>query len=92
MKPPDWVLPDPDNESLTLAWTVLLRHLDSFKTIPFCSGTGAHLTLIIIILSRIIIDKHDQTNTERLKCKGWTEILMGGLLALNRTFVMTMSI
>ena len=44
-----WVLPHPDNESLTLARAVLLRHVDSSKTIPFCSGTGSHLILIIIV-------------------------------------------
>ena len=48
--PRDWVLPDPDNEALTLARAVLLRHVDSSKTIPFCSGTGPHLTIIIIII------------------------------------------
>ena len=46
----DWVFPDPDNQSLTLVGAVLLRHPDSVHTLPFCLGTGAHLTLIIIII------------------------------------------
>ena len=45
IKPPDWVLPHPDNESLTLARAVLLRHLDSLHTLPFCVRTGPHLNI-----------------------------------------------
>ena len=33
MKPHDWVLPDPHNESLALVGTVLLRHPDSSETL-----------------------------------------------------------
>ena len=49
MKPPDWVLPHPDNESLTLVRAVLPRHPDSSQTSFSFSGTGSNLTLALII-------------------------------------------